>query len=62
MQENHDKGLFHYVTRHCLFGSQTQEKKLWHLHKNLTIFVHTWAFNHLDDVFYFQDASEVSGN
>jgi hypothetical protein len=23
--------------------------------------VHTWAFNHLDDVFYFQDACEING-
>jgi hypothetical protein len=31
------------------------------LHKNPTISFHTWAFNHLDDVFYFQDVSEVNG-
>jgi len=24
-------------------------------------FLHTWAFNHPDDVFYFQDASEDNG-
>jgi hypothetical protein len=30
--------------------------------KNLTIFMHTWIFNHSDDVFYFQDVSEVNGN
>jgi len=23
--------------------------------------MHTWAFNHLDDVFYFQDACEING-
>jgi hypothetical protein len=23
--------------------------------------MHTWAFNHLDDVFYFQDVNEVDG-
>ncbi len=26
-----------------------------------TIALHTWAFNHLDDLFYFQDASEDNG-
>jgi hypothetical protein len=30
----------------------------WCLHKNSVISLHTWAFSHLDDVFYFQDASE----
>jgi len=34
------------------------KKKNWCLHKNLVISLHAWAFNHLDDVFYFQDASE----
>jgi hypothetical protein len=28
---------------------------------NLAISLCTWAFNHLDDVFYFQDASEDNG-
>jgi len=32
-----------------------------YLHTNLVTFVHTWAFNHLDDVFYFQDACEING-
>jgi hypothetical protein len=27
----------------------------------MVTFVHTWAFNHLDDVFYFQDACEING-
>jgi len=51
-----------FIRWHCLFGSQTQEREFWHLHKNLTIFMHTWIFNHSDDVFYFQDVSEVNGN
>ncbi len=32
-----------------------------HLHKNPTISFHTWAFNHQDDVFYFQDVIKVNG-
>ncbi len=28
------------------------------MHQNLAIFLRTWAFNHPDDVFYFQDTSE----
>ncbi len=34
------------------------KKRTWHSHKNLAISLCTWAFNHQDDVFYFQDASE----
>jgi hypothetical protein len=37
------------------------KKKSWHLHKNPTISLCTWAFNHLNDVFYFQDPSEENG-
>ncbi len=37
------------------------KKRSWHLHKNLAIFVHTWAFNHLNDVFYFPNVNEVDG-
>jgi hypothetical protein len=33
----------------------------WHLHKNLAISLCTWAFNHPDDVFYFQNVSEING-
>jgi hypothetical protein len=33
----------------------------WCLHKNLAISLHTWAFDHPDDIFYFQDASEDNG-
>jgi hypothetical protein len=37
-------------------------KKSWRgLHQNPTIFLHTWAFSHPDDVFYFQDAGEDNG-
>jgi len=39
---------------------QTQ-KGNWRLHQNLAISFRTWAFSHLDDVFYFQDASEDNG-
>jgi hypothetical protein len=37
------------------------KKRNWLLHKNLTIFVSTWAFSDPDDVFYFQNASEDNG-
>jgi hypothetical protein len=37
------------------------KKGSWCLHKNLAIFTCTWAFNHLNDVFYFQDVGEVNG-
>jgi hypothetical protein len=33
----------------------------WRLHTNLAIFMATWAFNHLDCVFYFQYVGEVNG-
>jgi hypothetical protein len=36
-------------------------KRSWCLHQNPTISLHTWAFSHLDDVFYFQDANEDNG-
>ncbi len=38
-----------------------KDKRSWRLHKNPTISLRTWAFSHLDDVFYFQDASENNG-
>jgi hypothetical protein len=34
------------------------KKRSWRLHQNLAISLRTWAFNHPNDVFYFQDASE----
>jgi hypothetical protein len=33
----------------------------WCLHKDLAIYFHTWAFNCLDDVFYFRDAIKDNG-
>jgi len=36
-------------------------KKSWRLHKNPAISFHTWPFNHLDDVFYFQNANKNNG-
>jgi hypothetical protein len=36
-------------------------EKSWHLHQNPAISLHTWAFCHPDDVFYFQDTSEDNG-
>jgi len=37
------------------------KRRSWHLHKNPTIFVRTWAFNHSNDVFYFPNVGEVNG-
>ncbi len=37
------------------------KKGSWHLHQNPAISLRTWAFNHLDDVFYFQNANEDNG-
>jgi len=37
------------------------KKRSWHFHQNPAISLCTWAFNHLDYVFYFQDASEDNG-
>jgi hypothetical protein len=37
------------------------KKGSWRLHQNPAISLRTWAFNHPDDVFYFQDASEDNG-
>jgi len=37
------------------------KKRSWHLHQNLAISLHIWAFSHLDYVFYFQNASEDNG-
>ncbi len=37
------------------------KKGSWRLHQNPTISLRTWAFSHLDDVFYFQGASEDNG-
>jgi len=38
-----------------------QKKRGWRLHQNPAISFRTWAFNHPDDVFYFQNASEDNG-
>ncbi len=37
------------------------KKRIWQLHKNLAISFHTWAFNHPDDVFYFQMRMKLMG-
>jgi hypothetical protein len=36
------------------------KKEGWHLHKNSTTPLHLFAFNHPNDVFYFQNASEIN--
>jgi len=43
-----------------LLGSQTHTKELAFTPKS-SLFLCTWAFSHLDDVFYFQDVSEDNG-
>jgi hypothetical protein len=32
----------------------------WHLHTNLAISIQSWAFQHLKDVFFFQDVGEIN--
>jgi hypothetical protein len=41
-----------------VYLNRKHKKRSWHLHKNPAISLHTWAFNHPNDVFYFQNASE----
>jgi hypothetical protein len=41
--------------------ANTKKGVSWCLHQNLVISLRTWAFSHLDDVFYFQDANEDNG-
>jgi hypothetical protein len=38
-----------------------KHKRTWHLHKNSSTSICKWAFNHSDNVFYFQDVNEVNG-
>jgi hypothetical protein len=33
----------------------------WCLHTNLAILIWSWIFQHLKDVFFFQDAGEING-
>ncbi len=44
-----------------IYLDRKHKKRSWCLHKNPTISLHTWEFNHPDDVFYFQGASENNG-
>jgi len=37
------------------------KKGIWHLHKNLTLFIQSWVCVHPNDVFYFQDVGEMNG-
>jgi hypothetical protein len=36
------------------------KNKNWCLHKNPIMSIQTWALNHIDDVFYFQDVGEIN--
>jgi hypothetical protein len=37
------------------------KKKSWHLHTNLIISIWSWALQHPEDVFFFQDVGEING-
>jgi hypothetical protein len=37
------------------------KKGTWCLHTNPTLSIQSWVCAHFDDVFYFQDVSEVNG-
>jgi len=37
------------------------KKRSWCLHSNLAILIRSWAFQHLKDVFFFQDVGEING-
>jgi hypothetical protein len=39
----------------------TNTKKGVNVYTKMGISLHTWAFNHQDDMFYFQDANEDNG-
>jgi hypothetical protein len=47
--------------RDIAYLDHKHKKRSWCLHKNLAISLRTWAFNHPNYVFYFQDASEDNG-
>jgi len=42
--------------QNIVYLDRKHKKKNWHLHQNSANSLHTWAFSHPDDVFYFQDA------
>jgi hypothetical protein len=48
------------ILRYRLLGRK-HKKGTWRLHTNLALSIQSWVCVHLDDVFYFQDASEVNG-
>jgi hypothetical protein len=50
-----------FIRQQDIAYSDHKHKRSWHLHKNQTISLRTWAFNHPDDVFYFQNANEDNG-
>jgi hypothetical protein len=37
------------------------KNRSWCLHTNPTISIQSWAFQHLEDVFFFQDVGEING-
>jgi hypothetical protein len=47
--------------QNIVYLDRKHKRRSWHLHKNPIIFLRTWAFNHLNDVFYFQDTNENNG-
>jgi hypothetical protein len=44
-----------------IYLDHKHKQRSWCLHQNRVISFHIWAFNHLDDVFYFQNVSEDNG-
>jgi hypothetical protein len=40
---------------------EKHKKWSWHLHTNPTISIQSWALQHLEDVFIFQDVGEING-
>jgi hypothetical protein len=40
---------------------QKHKKRNWHLHTNPTISIRSWALQHSDYVFFFQDVDEING-
>jgi hypothetical protein len=37
------------------------KKRSWRLHTNPAISIRSWALQHLEDVFFFQDVGEING-
>ncbi len=49
-----------FIKQDITYLDQKHKKGNSCLHKNPTISIWTWAYNHPKDVFYFQDMSEIN--